>query len=145
MAFRLRARAVWLGFIALATIANGAALAITLFTEASVAEPATVAWGDLNCDGSFDLADSLRMRRALAGLDAQACPESTAPTATAIPVTPVPHAFGYGECAGGNCGNPPLLVICAPDGWFVDVGRDFPNPGWPSVEVTRAVEASGAC
>lgn len=71
------------------------------------------------------------------------------PTATPVPPTPTaeigPHPFGYAECAGGNCGVPPLLVICAPDGWFVDVGRNFPNPGWPTFEVLRASDASGVC
>jgi transcriptional regulator with XRE-family HTH domain len=71
------------------------------------------------------------------------------PTATPVPATPtpeiIPHPFGYAECAGGNCGVPPLLVICAPDGWFVDVGRNFPNPGWPTFEVLRASDASGVC
>ena len=71
------------------------------------------------------------------------------PTATPVPPTatptPPPHAFGYGECAGGNCGQSPYLVICAPDGWFVDVWKDYLNPGWPTRVVQRAFEAASAC
>ncbi len=73
------------------------------------------------------------------------------PTATTAPPTATPtipiiaHPFGYAECSGGNCGNPPLLVVCAPDGWFVDVGANFPNPGWPTRSVTKASDAQGVC
>lgn len=73
------------------------------------------------------------------------------PTATPEPPTPTPtvalpaHPLGYAECTGGSCGNPPLLVVCAPGGWFVDVGRNYPNPGWPTREVIRVGDAATAC
>jgi hypothetical protein len=61
-------------------------------------------------------------------------PTATPPLPTATPVLVQPHPQGEIECnlPGTNpCGPPPLRVICAPDGWFIDVGRDYPNPGWP--------------
>jgi hypothetical protein len=33
---------------------------------------------------------------------------------------------GTQECIGG-CGDPPLLVICGPRGWFIDKNRDYNN------------------
>lgn len=39
---------------------------------------------------------------------------------------------GFQECVNG-CGEPPLLIICGPNGWFIDKDRDYPNTeNWPS-------------
>ncbi len=76
------------------------------------------------------------------------------PTRTPIPPTAtptaVPHASQWGECTPGvqgvyDCGEAPIKVICAPDGWFVDVAPAYPNPGWPVVFVDRFGDALGAC
>lgn len=73
------------------------------------------------------------------------------PTATPTPIptfTPTrvpvqPHPIGFQECSNFQCGDPPLRVICPPDGtWFVDVNKDYPNPGWP--ENTTAITTSQA-
>ncbi len=67
--------------------------------------------------------------------------------ATFTPTTaPVPfHPLNYQECSNFECGPPPLRVICPPDGtWFVDVGSDYPNPGWPETTVTLSSQAAVA-
>ena len=84
--------------------------------------------------------------------------ETPTPTATPLTPTPVPptpqptpfpsHAFAFNECLNYSCGNPPYRVVCAPDGWFVDVAPYFPAEtyGWrvPSVQAP-AINASSAC
>lgn len=82
-------------------------------------------------------------------------PTQAPPTPTPIPPSPTPrptptpfvsHPFGFAECTDGNCGDPPYRVVCAPDGWFVDVGKNFANPsGWPTVTVDRSSQAPVAC
>lgn len=65
-------------------------------------------------------------------------------TPTVEPPTPTPspivHPLTYSEClplSGGErfCGSAPYLVICGPNGWFVDRDRDYLNPGWPTREL----------
>ncbi|MGD9934924.1 MAG: hypothetical protein AB7T37_14580 [Dehalococcoidia bacterium] len=57
------------------------------------------------------------------------------PTAT-VPV--INHPYRFNECIGGDCGPQPRRIVCAPDGWFVDVGYDWgPLPlGWRESYVT---------
>lgn len=50
-------------------------------------------------------------------------------------ISPV-HPTGYEECVPGGCGDPPLLVICGPRGWFIDKNRDYSNRlGWRTGEI----------
>ncbi len=74
--------------------------------------------------------------------------ETPAPTATATPTTipptptpspaPVVHPIRYDECPRSSsgqvdCGSGDLLVICGPNGWFIDYGADYPNTqNWSS-------------
>jgi len=77
------------------------------------------------------------------------------PPAIAAPVKPTPqptpfpsHAFAFNECLNYSCGNPPYRVVCAPDGWFVDVAPYFPAEtyGWRVTSVQApAINASSAC
>jgi membrane peptidoglycan carboxypeptidase len=47
----------------------------------------------------------------------------------------VTHPQGVQECVGG-CGDPPLLVICGPNGWFIDKDRDYRNSNnWRTGEI----------
>lgn len=63
-------------------------------------------------------------------------PTATRPPPTPTPVpTIAPHASGFGECrlvqpGVYDCGEKPWSVVCAPNGWFVDVDADSPH-GWP--------------
>jgi len=68
-------------------------------------------------------------------------PPTPTPTLTPTPVPPTPtptvvsHPLSYSECiplSAGElfCGEAPYLVICGPNGWFVDRVRDFPSLGW---------------
>jgi len=50
------------------------------------------------------------------------------PTPTATQIVPIiNHPSRLFECEenSGDCGSFPRRVICAPDGWFVDVERDW--------------------
>ncbi|MCC7365404.1 MAG: helix-turn-helix domain-containing protein [Dehalococcoidia bacterium] len=73
-------------------------------------------------------------------------PTTAAPTPTPVP-TLVVHPSRFDECGGAaGCGTPPWRVVCAPDGWFVDVGGDFPVPsGWSTSSASSGVEAAQAC
>jgi len=75
-------------------------------------------------------------------------------TPTVEPPTPTPtlvsHPLGYNECiplSAGElfCGESPYLVVCGPNGWFVDRDRDFPNPGWPTHELALLSSAASVC
>ena len=83
-------------------------------------------------------------------------PTQVPPTATPIPPTPRPptatpvpsHPSAYEECsASGDCGPAPYRVVCPPNGWFVDVGRNFTTAyGWPFRDnVALLKDAPGAC
>jgi cytoskeleton protein RodZ len=91
-----------------------------------------------------------------AGLPTPTPTEALPPTPTPIPTftpTSVPvqaHPRGPEECLrnNGDCGPSPLRVICAPDGWFIDVlfiDGAYPNPGWPETSVTSSGQAEDAC
>ncbi len=66
---------------------------------------------------------------------ATATPTNVPPTPTPSP-TPVVHPLNTQECPRASngqvdCGTGELLVICGPNGWFIDYGRDYPNnEGW---------------
>ncbi|KAA0234912.1 helix-turn-helix domain-containing protein [bacterium] len=61
------------------------------------------------------------------------------PTPTSTPLPPAPSSFG--ECSASSdpsmpydCGPWPYVVVCHPNGWFIDRNGDFPlQPGWTSV------------
>ena len=75
-------------------------------------------------------------------------PPTAVPTPRPPTATPVPsHPLRYEECAANSCGDSPYRVVCGPNGWFVDVGRNFPNVyGWPfHDDVLRSVDASKVC
>jgi cytoskeleton protein RodZ len=77
---------------------------------------------------------------------ATATPTPPLPTPTPIPTpTVMPHPYAFNECPDNTCGNP-VLVVCAPDGWFVDVPPygNWP-PEWPRVEVLTSGQAINAC
>jgi len=94
-----------------------------------------------------------------------ATPEPPTPTPvppTPRPPTPVPtpviaHPSGTSECSqfGGACGRPGpggtalYLVVCAPDGWFIDApaNGDFTADGgtWPRRTATSIPGASSVC
>lgn len=79
------------------------------------------------------------------------------PTPTPVPPTPTPvpipgHPQGLAGCSanGGSCSTRDdgmIRVVCAPDGWFVDVTWSYPaeDYGIPTATVSRASEAAGAC
>ncbi len=76
-----------------------------------------------------------------------ATPTSAPPTTTLGSPTPIPptstpqippHPRGTQECVNGVCGVAPYRVICPPDGWFLDVGRDYENSlGWPEHDLSE--------
>ena len=90
-----------------------------------------------------------------------ATPTPTVPAATPTPTIPpptptptIPHPTFYSECSanGGRCSQVeggPIIVVCAPDGWFVDVpsiAGVFLNPaGWRVVTVQRNEQVPTAC
>jgi hypothetical protein len=76
-----------------------------------------------------------------------ATPTKPPPTPKPSPTPTISHAYGFGECGtGGDCGDAPYRVICAPDGWFIDVNKDFANPGgWPVKSVSRPLDAQTVC
>ncbi len=90
-------------------------------------------------------------------------PTPAPPTPTRIPPTPPPpptpaiaHPTGTSECSqfGGVCarpgaGGPIYLVVCAPDGWFIDApgNGDFSLDGgaWTRRTAGSISEAAGVC
>ena len=70
-------------------------------------------------------------------------PPTPRPTPTAV----IPHPSRFQECTNNDCGQPPLRVICPPDGdWFIDKGSNFAKPpDWRETTVTRPLDAEGAC
>jgi hypothetical protein len=81
-----------------------------------------------------------------------ATPTATVPLPTATPTfPPTPtstvqsHPVAYSDCGlDGNCGDPPLRVICPPDGtWFVDEGNNYNKPpDWPETTANTTREAA---
>lgn len=76
------------------------------------------------------------------------------PTATPTPVPPtatpteaIVHPLGTNLCGTGvdPCGAPPLIVICGPNGWFIDPNGSYVNSGWPVGSASRIGEASSVC
>lgn len=76
-------------------------------------------------------------------------PTPIPPTATPVPPTPRPTPTvvivtpgNFSECsrsANGeiNCGPLPYLVVCSPNGWFIDVGRNYAVPdGWRTEQIS---------
>ena len=76
-------------------------------------------------------------------------PTPVPPTATPVPPTPRPTPTvvivtpgNFSECsrsANGeiNCGPLPYLVVCSPNGWFIDVGRNYAVPdGWRTEQIS---------
>lgn len=59
-------------------------------------------------------------------------PATATPTMKPPTATPMPnHPLGYSECSNSDCGPSPYRVVCGPNGWFIDVGRNYPNTyGW---------------
>lgn len=81
-----------------------------------------------------------------------ATPEPPTPTATAVPPTATPteaivHPLGTSLCGTGvdPCGAPPLIVVCGPNGWFIDPSGSYVNMGWPVGSASRIGEADSVC
>jgi cytoskeleton protein RodZ len=81
-----------------------------------------------------------------------ATPEPPTATPTPEPPTPTPtppivHPLGTSLCGSGvnPCGDPPYVVICGPNGWFIDPAGSYVNSGWPVSSASRIGEASSAC
>ncbi len=80
-------------------------------------------------------------------------PTPIPPTATPVPPTPKPTPTAvivvpgnFTECSRSaneiNCGPPPYLVVCSPNGWFLDIGRDYVVPAdWRTAEVASISQA----
>ncbi|MGI8925585.1 MAG: helix-turn-helix domain-containing protein [Tepidiformaceae bacterium] len=78
-------------------------------------------------------------------------PPTQPPNPTPAPTTQI-HPQRFDECTPGasagvyDCGQPPLRIICAPDGWFVDVVPYFAKPAeWAEFAVDRSGQAPSAC
>jgi cytoskeleton protein RodZ len=73
-------------------------------------------------------------------------PTST-PTPTPVPPTPtptaIPHPLGASACGTGvnPCGDPPLTVVCGPNGWFIDPNRAWLGYEWHTYEAVTIGEA----
>lgn len=76
------------------------------------------------------------------------------PTATPTPVPPtatpteaIVHPLGTNLCGTGvdPCGPPPLIVICGPNGWFIDPNGSYVNSGWEVRSASRIGEADSVC
>ncbi len=84
-----------------------------------------------------------------------AAPAPPTATPTPLPPTPVPptptppvvHPRETDLCGSGvnPCGDPPLIVICGPNGWFIDPTGSYVNSGWPVSSASRIGEAGNAC
>ena len=87
-------------------------------------------------------------------------PTATPPPPTQRPPTQIPtavisHPSGTSECSGGVCGRPGpnnsviYLVVCAPDGWFIDApaNGDFTADGgvWPRRTSSSVSGAASVC
>ncbi|MEP6870643.1 MAG: helix-turn-helix transcriptional regulator [Anaerolineaceae bacterium] len=76
------------------------------------------------------------------------------PTATPVPPTPrpTPTVFvltpgNFSECSRSpsgqiDCGSPPYLVVCSPNGWFIDLPPSFARPeAWRTAQASTIGEA----
>jgi cytoskeleton protein RodZ len=81
---------------------------------------------------------------------ATSAPPTATPTLeppTATPTPAIVHPLGTSLCGSGvnPCGDPPYLVICGPNGWFIDPTGSYAGSGWPTSSASRIGEAGNSC